>query len=64
MSNKKEKEKTAEEIEVLFSKEQILKSNRFKNKRDVLNALLKDDKRYKLSDVESKLKEFLNKEVN
>lgn len=64
MSNKKEKEKMAEEIEVLFSKEQILKSNRFKNKRDVLNALLKDDKRYKLSDVESKLKEFLNKEVN
>ena len=45
----KKKEKSVNEIEILFSKEQILKSNRFKDKRDILSALLEDDKKYKLS---------------
>lgn len=60
---KKKKEKLVNEIEILFSKEQILKSNRFKDKRDILSALLEDDKKYKLSDVESMVIDFLNKEV-
>ena len=59
----KKKEKPVNEIEVLFSKEQILKSNKFKDKRDILSALLEDDKKYKLSDVESMIVDFLNKEV-
>ena len=59
----KKKEKPVNEIEVLFSKEQILKSNRFKDKRDILSALLEDDKKYKLSDVENMIVDFLNKEV-
>ncbi len=59
----KKKEKSVNEIEILFSKEQILKSNRFKDKRDILSALLEDDKKYKLSDVENMIVDFLNKEV-
>ena len=59
----KKKEKSVNEIEILFSKEQILKSNRFKDKRDILSVLLEDDKKYKLSDVESMIVDFLNKEV-
>ena len=59
----KKKEKSVNEIEILFSKEQILKSNRFKDKRDILSALLEDDKKYKLSDVENMVIDFLNKEV-
>ena len=59
----KKKEKLVNEIEILFSKEQILKSNRFKDKRDILSALLEDDKKYRLSDVESMIVDFLNKEV-
>lgn len=59
----KKKEKPVNEIEVLFSKEQILKSNKFKDKRDILSALLEDDKKYKLSDVENMVIDFLNKEV-
>ena len=59
----KKKEKLVNEIEILFSKEQILKSNRFKDKRDILSVLLEDDKKYKLSDVESMIVDFLNKEV-
>lgn len=60
---KKKKEKSVNEIEILFSKEQILKSNKFKDKRDILSVLLEDDKKYKLSDVESMIVDFLNKEV-
>ena len=56
----KKKEKLVNEIEILFSKEQILKSNRFKDKRDILSALLEDDKKYKLSDVESMIVDFLS----
>ena len=59
----KKKEKSVNEIEILFSKEQILKSNKFKDKRDILSALLEEDKKYKLSDVENMVIDFLNKEV-
>lgn len=59
----KKNEKLKNEIEILFSKDQILKSNMFKDKRDILNVILKDDKKYKLNDVKDKIKEFLKKEV-
>ncbi|BAK55907.1 hypothetical protein SFBM_0127 [Candidatus Arthromitus sp. SFB-mouse-Japan] len=59
----KKKIKEPEEIEVAFSKEQILKSSRYVDKRDILNALLEDDKRYKLKEVDTFISDFLKKEV-
>lgn len=59
----KKKIKEPEEIEVAFSKEQILKSSRYVDKRDTLNALLEDDKRYKLKEVDTFISDFLKKEV-
>lgn len=59
----KKKIKEPEEIEVAFSKEQILKSSRYVDKRDILNALLEDDKRYKLKEVDMFISDFLKKEV-
>lgn len=59
----KKKIKEPEEIEVAFSKEQILKSSRYADKRDILNALLEDDKRYKLNEVDTHISDFLKKEV-
>ena len=59
----KKKMKEPEEIEVAFSKEQILKSSRYVDKRDILNALLEDDKRYKLKEVDTFISDFLKKEV-
>ena len=59
----KKKIKEPEEIEVAFSKEQILKSSRYVDKRDILNALLGDDKRYKLKEVDTFISDFLKKEV-
>ncbi len=54
----KKKIKEPEEIEVAFSKEQILKSSRYVDKRDILNALLEDDKRYKLKEVDTFISDF------
>lgn len=41
-----------------FSKERLVKSNRFKDKRDALNAILKDDKEYSIQEVEEALNSF------
>lgn len=49
--------------ETKFVKSQIIGSDKYKNRADLLNVLLEDDKEYTLSDVDKKLDEFLGKEV-
>lgn len=46
-----------------FVKSQIIRSDKYKNRADLLNVLLEDDKEYTLSDVDKKLENFLDKEV-
>lgn len=46
-----------------FSKEQLLESIRFKEYRDLLNALLDDDKDYSITEVEKSIKEYNEREV-
>lgn len=58
---KKEVEEIKEEIK--HSKEVLLTSKKFKDKRDLLNTILENDKSYTFSEVESKIKEFLEGEV-
>ena len=41
-----------------FTKAQIVKSNKYMARRDALNALLVDDKKYSFADVEGILKKF------
>lgn len=47
-----------------FSKTQLVKSNRFKTESDLLNALLRDNKLYTISEVEKKILEFKKGKVN
>ena len=49
--------------ETKFVKSQIIGSDKYKNRADILNVLLEDDKEYTSSDVDKKLEEFLGKEV-
>lgn len=49
--------------ETKFIKSQIIGSDKYKNRADLLNVLLEDDKEYTLSDVDNKLENFLDKEV-
>jgi len=55
MTKKKEEKVVSEEK---FGKRQIVNSKRFKNDRDLLNAILQEDKNYTLKEVEEKIEKF------
>lgn len=59
MANKKAETKQ----EVLFTKEQILASKKYSNRRDVLGAILVDSKTYTLEQVDSLLEKFMKGKV-
>ncbi|WP_336019586.1 hypothetical protein [Fusobacterium polymorphum] len=55
--------KTKKDDEVLYSKEQIIASKKYSNRKDILNVLLKDDEEYSFSRIDEIIEEFMNKEV-
>ena len=55
--------KTKKDDEILYSKEQIIASKKYSNRRDILNVLLKDDEEYSFSKIDEIIEEFMNKEV-
>lgn len=57
MANKK---KSTDEA---FSKQQILSSDNYRNQRDLLNALLKEDKDYSLKEVSQLVADFMKRKV-
>lgn len=50
-------------IENKFSKNQLLKSKRFADRRDVLNALLSGDREYTITEAEKIIKQYMRGEV-
>lgn len=50
-------------METKFSKDKLLKSKRFADRRDLLNALLSDDKEYTIVETEEIIKEYMEGEV-
>ena len=67
MADNKKSEENSEEKAVVkeekYIKSQIVGSDRYRNRADILNVLLEDDTDYTLSEVDKKLKDFLGKEV-
>lgn len=61
--NVKEKSAEAENSEKLFEKEQLLSSERFRNKRDLLNALLRENKLYAVSQAEEMIEIYMKGKV-
>lgn len=57
------KEEASKETEVLFTKEQLLTSKRFQNRRDLLNALLSSEKQYTIEAVEQSIEQYLKGKV-
>ena len=55
--------KTKKDDEILYSKEQIIASKKYSNRKDILNVLLKDDEEYSFSRIDKIIEEFMNKEV-
>jgi hypothetical protein len=46
-----------------YTKEALAGSKRFQARRDLLNAILDDGKKYTIEEVETKITNYLNKEV-
>lgn len=42
-----------------FSKEDLVKSKKYQHRRDLLNAVLEDDKKYTIQEVDSKIEKFM-----
>lgn len=55
--------KTKKDDEILYSKEQIIASKKYSNRKDILNVLLKDDEEYNFSRIDEIIENFMNKEV-
>lgn len=59
---KKENETKKEDVK--FTKEQILKSKKFKNRVDLIRVILQDDKSYTLEEVQKEIDKFMKRRVN
>ena len=58
------KQKKAITPEPAFSKEQLLASNRFQDRRDLLEALLDEKKTYTMKAVEETITNYMKGKVN
>lgn len=58
MKNKKEKK-----ADEMFTKEQIINSKMYIKNRDILIAILKEDKAYTKEEVELRINEFLKRRL-
>ena len=59
-----DKTKKVKQVKDTYSKEQIVKSRRFANHVDLLNATLKDNKKYTLNQVEEIIINYMKGKVN
>lgn len=59
----KTKKVEVKQVENTYSKEQIVKSKRFANHVDLLNATLKDNKKYTLNQVEETITNYMKGKV-
>lgn len=57
------KNKREEAIIQKFTKEQILNSDKYIKHKDILTAILKENKTYTKEEVENKINEFLKRRV-
>ena len=59
----KVEESEPEKVASSFSKEQLLSSKRFQDRRDILNAVLKADKQYTVEAVEQEILNYMKGQV-
>ncbi|EOS27680.1 hypothetical protein C806_00127 [Lachnospiraceae bacterium 3-1] len=53
----------SERTENLFTKEQLLNSERFQNRKDIINALLESDKHYTVKQTEQMIENYMKGKV-
>ncbi len=55
--------KETKKVPVEFSKEQLVNSERYKQYKDVITALLEDDKRYTIKQADAIINDYLKRSV-
>lgn len=63
MAARKTAEKTADKVQPKFSKEQIVGAERFRNNRDLVEALLDDKKKYTMEEVDKLVSDYMKGKV-
>lgn len=64
MSKEKiEKKEAIKTTESKYSKEQLLKSKRYSNRKDLLGVLLDDEKEYSFTEVDAEIEKFMKRGV-
>lgn len=64
MTKKNEADLVLESASTTLSKEQLLKSRRYRSRRDLLCALLEDGRRYSRAEVDALIDEFMKRGVS
>lgn len=59
-----DKTATVENAALQYTKESIIGSEKYKNRADILNVLLEDDKTYNLDTVDKMIDKFMKGKVN
>ena len=62
-SNKDTKKETKKDVKATFSKEQLINSVKYADRKDLLCVVLKDDVMYSFDDVEKEITNFLERKV-
>lgn len=57
------KEAKLEKQELIFTKEQLILSDKYKQNKDIIASLLQDNKNYTLQQVDNIIKEFMKRSV-
>ena len=55
--------KTVRQEERKFKKQELLQAERYQGKRDLVSALLEDDREYSLSEVDAAIEKFMKGKV-
>lgn len=58
------KENEIKKEDVKFTKDQIVKSKKFKNRVDLIKVILQDNKSYTLEEVQKEIDKFMKRRVN
>lgn len=57
------KRNNPEKVASLFSKRQLLSAKRFRERRDIIDALLSSEKQYTMQEVEEKIERYMKGRV-
>lgn len=55
--------KEVKQGEIKFRKEQLLHAERYRSKKDLVNALLEDNREYSLTEVDAVIEKFMKGKV-